>query len=370
MNSLMSQRSILFLMLVLSVSPYGYAESPVEMVTKANAVIHTLHRNGLLALLAVLITGLIGIVVAALQRWDGQHIKVVMIALGVITASLTFAANTVFDFTHKQYFARESKANGLILKMEKFQRQYEAAQPDQKDAIWDKLMSIYEEIESLKHEPMDAKPAAKSSALDMLNIGGFVSSAMADPNTIRDPDAPAWVTEPPVSENFYYFVGVADGYDLGVTKEKAQWNALAHTQNFLKFQLNDVSGKPQNGWQITSPLLRLTKENDEYFAFDKDTQTVRVYQLLSINKKSLERNAQYYATSIGFKNPDLVVDKLVNDEKAWEKHYADWATTTNVELDKYKSSMPPKGYTDVVRRRDNGQRSTIPQARINLGVSK
>ena len=365
------QRLALLTLLGLSVSQHAVAESPGDMLSKAQAIVHTLHLNGLLLLLSVLATGLIGIIIAAIQRWEGQKIKMVVVILGVVTASLTYAANTMFSFTHKQYFARESKANLLILQMEKYQRHYDDAKPDQKDAIWDELTKVYEEIENLKHENIEDKLPQKITELRPPIIDWMIKNASAQSVTIADTDLPSWVMTPPTSDNFYYFVGVADGYDLGVTKEKAQLNALAHTQSYLNFQLNEINDKPKGSKApIANQLLRLTKEKEEYLSFDKDTQTVRVYQLIGISKKSLERNAEHYANSAGYKNPGLVASQLVENNKVWEKYYSAWALTMNTELDQYKNSMPPIIYSEKVRERDRFLQSEVPSFRVSPGSGK
>jgi hypothetical protein len=363
-------RSIVLAMFGLGISHLATAGSQTEMLGKAKEIIHALHLNGWFVLTSILATGLIGIIVAAIQRWDGPKIKVAVIILGVVTASLTYIANTMFPFNHKQYFARESKASSLFFRMQKIEDEFATAQPDQKDGLWRELANLYDQIESLSHENIEEKSSAKAASLGSPIIDTLITDAHAQSNVTGVTDVPSWVTTPPTSDDYYYFVGIADGYDLGVTKENAQWNARAHAQKYLNFQLRDVKDKPNaNTTPITNQLLQLTKDADEYLAFDKETQTVRVYQLIGINKKSLERSAQYYANSAGYKNPGTIANVLVEKNKSWEQYYSTWTTTTNTNLDLYKGSMPPGGYTEAVRQRDKFMKSTIPPTNINQGPS-
>jgi hypothetical protein len=270
-----------------------------------------LNRVRLYSLAAVIAVGVLGALIALLTsiktKKNETFCKIVIAAGGFLVTILTLYSSQILKGDYR--FMQKRIAQGKIVYTNFFDT---ACAPDilerldtaQLEDFFNKAQDEYIKIDNVIDYDKITYEESAGTANAMSGFSGGMLFANGDMK-------PAWLSNPPISRDTIYFLGMADDANLTAAQNKAHSDALEKASLFyLDGMLARMSGAGGSSavqkelfelGKITQLMAANGRVVNTYTEFDKQTRLFRGYELMGCNRNDNRDSIDVYFRSASAK---------------------------------------------------------------------
>ena len=320
----------------------AYINSLIQDVEKN---VKDLDGKANIALLMVLVVGILGAIVAFLQKFEFKGNKLITALLALIIAIITVIDANIYP-DHQTL--KKKIAEVRVLKKQLNTKMLEPVKPEDKEARNKEIQEVLKKLAALS---MELEKEVYLAAEGTFNFD-LIPSAFAQSQQL-----PTWIESPP-SDNFYlYFVGNSRDGSLAKAKELSLLDAQTAAVEFMVAQLQRIEGIAASNINMEALSDKLVESAEVYrthYYLEPAGSDYQYYTLLRLAKSFLEIDLTFFAIE---KNIDIEETKKINRalqtaESPRKAYYNQRDATYKALLDQAQESLAPADHDRFINARN------------------
>lgn len=340
MNKIVLSLMILAFIFVLYSSIAAQTSQDVQRTTihkdveKKEQVIQSWERKRNIALWLVISVGILGAVIAFLQRFKHKNIKMATAILALVIAIITVLdANILPDHTTiaQKIFEARDIMDDIYAELNK------DVKPGDLDNWRGRIQIKLKKINKIERE-------IRLSFNQMTDID-FLTKSYAQ--SVRK--LPEWINNPPSDDYYIYFLGDVHNPSLEEAEELSLLTARRVAADYLVNQIQSIqelANKQINYEALSDFLVNSGEVYRTHYYLDKEKGQYRFYTLLRLAKNDAEIDLNFFAIerNINIKDTKMLNQKIQSTVSPDEAYYDKRTDRYNKLLEQAKTSVGPADY--------------------------